>query len=132
MASKKQLAIGCFVVVGLLFIGAVFVFLMFSFSSASMSFEEHQKWALEQQKKRTSETVGTISEYKEVRGTKTNNYYVTYDFEVDGKKYTDQSAVSNGHPVTYGKGKTGKVCYDPADLENASFVLETNYRCGGQ
>ena len=115
---------------GLLFIGAVFVFLLFSLSSAKWSAEEHQKWAREQQRKRTSAAVGTITEYKEVRGTKINSYYVTFDFEVNGKKYTDQSAVNNGHPVTYGKGKKGKVCYDPNDLENASFILDTVYRCG--
>lgn len=133
MASKKQLGIGCLVVGGLLFVGTIFVILFFGFSlGGGMSFEEHQKWAREQQKKRTSETVGTITEYKEVRGTKHYDYYVTYDFEVNGKKYTDQSAVDNGHPVTYGKGKTGKVCYDPKDMENASFVLDMNYKCGGQ
>jgi hypothetical protein len=110
--------------------GTIFVILMFDFSlGGGMSFEEHQKWALEQQKKRTSETVGTITEHKEVRGTKHYDYYVTYDFEVNGKTYNHQSAVSNGHPVTYGRGKTGKVCYDPKDLENASFVLDTNFKC---
>lgn len=132
MASKKQLAIGCFVVGSLLFMGTIFAFLIFNFSSSSMSFEEHQKWAIEQQKKRTAESVGTITEFKTVRGTKNNNYYVTYDFEVDGKKYTHQSSVNNGHPVTYGKGNKGKVCYEPANLENASFTLEANYKCGEQ
>ncbi len=132
MSSKKQLAIGRFVVRGILSIGVVFAIVTFSSCSNSMSFEEHQKWALEQQKKRTAESVGTITEFKTVRGTKNNNYYVTYDFEVDGKKYTDTSAVDNGHPAIHGKGKTGKVCYDPADLENASFTIETNYKCGEQ
>jgi len=132
MASKKHLAIGCFVVGGVLFVGGIFVFLIISGASMSKSVEEHAKWVTEYRKKRTASAPGTITEYKESRSGKSYYYNVTFDFEVDGKKYTDTSAVSNGHPATYGKGKKGKVCYDPADLDNSSFVLEMDYVCGGQ
>lgn len=131
MASKKPFVIGRLVVGVVLFIVTIFPIVFSGCGPSGKSFDEHKKWAEEQRKKQSAETVGTITDYKESHTGKSYYYYVTYEFEVAGKKYTDTTAVSDGHPVKYPKGGQGKVCYDPAAPENAFYTRkEDNYKCG--
>lgn len=132
MATKKQLAIGCGVVGVVLFVGAILTILIVGGISVSRYNKEHDKNVEEQTSKRTANTTGTIVEYKSVRGPRDSyDQSVTFEYEVNGIKYTARNTVNNGDPVKFAKGVKGKVCYDPANpKDNASFGLDMNYKCG--
>lgn len=124
MASKKKVLIGCFVVGCLLFIGTIGIFVVSGIFSANSDFEAHLKWAQEQQAKRKSETVGTITNYKEDRTGKYTRFHATFEYEVNGKSYSHTHLIPNGSDREYPKGKKGRVCYEQEDPTNAAFRLK--------
>lgn len=84
-------------------------------------------------KKRTAETLGIITNYKEVRRTGRTDHdkYVFYEYTVNGTTYAGQSFAPNGSAVTHRKGVEGKVCYEPAKPGNTQFYLkQENQVCG--
>jgi Protein of unknown function (DUF3592) len=132
MASSKKLLIGCGVAGGVLFIGFIFVVLFTGLIFKGPDFEAANKQAQEQAKKRTSETVGTITDYTESHTGKSYYYNVTFEYEVDGKTYTRTHLVPEGHPTKYPKGGKGQVCYEKTFPENARFARKEDNRVCGQ
>ncbi len=131
--TKKRLLVGCLVFGFLMFFGTVFAFIIWVRYSVERESGEIIEFNEKNRKRRTAETVGTITEYSESRATgKTyNNKYISYQFVVNGKTYTRENYVENGSIVTHHKGVEGKVCYEPSNPENARFSLKKeNLICG--
>jgi hypothetical protein len=101
---------------GLIVIGGVVAFSLYSLSSGADR-------ARVLYKKRTAETVGTIT--TAAIGT-ARSYNYTYKYVVNGVSYTgtDDGVRSPGDTSFRNRvGKQGHVCYDPSDPSSAGFYL---------
>lgn len=84
----------------------------------------------ESAKKRTAETVGTMTDFSETVDTSQPPSVSTklhYEFVVDGKRYEARTESSKS---VYLKGKKVKVCYEPSNPENSDYHLDENKICG--
>ncbi len=92
------------------------------------------KRAVEQNKKRTAETTGTITSYSEYRskgdkysGSMTTSTY-GFKYDVNGFSYENEQSTGRGEKT---KGMKVKICYDPSDPKSSAFYyLEDNKTCG--
>lgn len=92
---------------------------------------ENIETQIARQKKHTAETKGTITNYQEHQYIKHKSHAVTYDYTVNGKVYSQTTESAVGSYESYCKSVYGKVCYDPANPENAFFSLkDENTTCG--
>jgi hypothetical protein len=134
MSSKiKPFFVGCVGLVILTFLGIIFVFVGWTRESVERQSRELSEKIEADSKKRTAETLGTITKYEEVlRSGRTDHYkYVYYDYTVNGKTYAGKSFAPDGSSDTHRKGVEGKVCYEPARPGNVQFYLkEENQSCG--
>lgn len=133
LTKIKPFLVGCFVLVILTFGGIIFALVIWGHYSVKRESREITETVEEGRKKRTAETVGMITNYKEVRRTGRTDHdkYVSYDYTVNGTTYTDQSLAPNGSAVTHRKGIEGRVCYEPSKPGNTQFYLkQENQVCG--
>ncbi len=133
LTKIKPYLVGCFVLGVLSFIGIIFAFVIWGYFSVQRQSREITESVEESRKKRTAETVGVITDYKEVRRTGRTDHdkYVYYEYAVNGSTYADHCFAPNGSAVTHRKGVEGKVCYEPSQPGNTQFYLKKeNQVCG--
>lgn len=129
---KNKALLGKFLAAGFfVFVGAVFVFIFWGWSVIQKEEREYAAAQKAYEQKRTAETTGIITGYIERQYVKSYSRSVSYNYTVNDRLYSK----SNESPIegyeAHRKGIEGRVCYDPADPQNALFSLkEENIICG--
>jgi hypothetical protein len=116
-------------------ISAFVIFVLFIFAAFALLFNSALKRNTELDKKRTAETVGTITyvdeNYKGVSDTRQLEY--SYEHVVNGTTYS--GTFTNGESLENGKknvGLKGKVCYDPSVPAASNFHFPKEKATCGQ